>query len=105
MSPSNKILAYRRAINIKFGGVIIVFLEIFEIYPERSGLFLDKYKLSWIAFDMQNVDKRVLMDAHHPFGIHYHLDSGRQIPVQFEGLDSALQFFEGKVREHFGELE
>ncbi len=45
------------------------------------------------------------MDAHYPYGIHYHLDQGDQIQVQHETLDEALKFFEKKVTEHFGELE
>ena len=105
MAPSAPILNYKKVIELKTGGVVVVYLEILEISPNKAGLFLERYKLSWIAFLPEAPGRRVLMDAHHPFGIHYHLDDGRQISIQHETLSGALKFFEKKVSEHFGEME
>jgi hypothetical protein len=106
MTPSNCILDYSRVLSLKSGGMVVIRLDMFEVAPyPKEGLFLDKYKLSWIAFDPLEPGKRVLMDAHKPFGMHYHIDAGKQIPIQLENLEAALKFFEQKVREHFGDLE
>jgi hypothetical protein len=106
VSPTVCILSYKRDLRLKHGGVIVVVMDIFEITPvPRPGLFLDTYRLSWIAFTPEDPDRRVLMDSHPPIGIHYHVDSGEQIAIQLETVDQALRFFEKKVIEHFGEIE
>jgi hypothetical protein len=70
-----------------------------------DGLFLECFKLSWIAFDFSNPDRKVLVDSHPPVGLHYHLDDGDQTKVELTTLDEALMFFETKVIAHFGEIE
>lgn len=81
-------------------------MDLFEITPApRAGLFLEKYRLSWIAFLESDPERRVLIDSHPPVGLHFHVDSGPQILVELKTLKEALQFFEKKVIEHFGELE
>ncbi len=106
MTPSNCIAAYRDEIEIKGGGSLIVVMDLFEITPApRAGLFLERYRLSWIAFLADDPDRRVLMDSHIPVGLHFHLDSGPQVSVEVKTLEEALTFFEQKVIEHFGPLE
>lgn len=106
MTPSKLLAAYRDQIEIKGGGSVMVVMDLFEITPApRLGLFLEKYRLSWIAFLADNPDRRVLVDSHTPVGLHFHLDSGPQTSVEVKTLEEALRFFEQKVIEHFGELE
>jgi len=106
MVPSSCILNIKRPILLRADGLVVVVMDLFEITPApRPGLFLERYRLSWIAFDQDNPDRRVLMDSHPPIGIHYHLDDGAQVPVELKTLDQALLFFEQKVIEHFGEIE
>jgi hypothetical protein len=81
-------------------------MDLFEISPAPiAGLFLEKYRLSWIAFLADDPDRRVLVDSHAPVGLHFHLDSGHQISVDVNTLEEALRFFEQKIIEHFGEFE
>lgn len=104
--PSNRIAAYRDEIGIQGGGSLVVVMDLFEITPApRAGLFLERYRLSWIAFLVDDPDRRVLMDSHAPMGLHYHLDSGPQVLVDLKTIEDALTFFEQKVIEHFGALE
>ena len=106
MTPTICLLSYKRDLCLKNGGLIVVVMDLFEITPKpRHGLFLETYRLSWIAFAAEDPDRRVLVDSHPPLGIHYYLDSGKQIAVQLETLDQALRFFEQTVIEHFGEIE
>ena len=106
MTPSNRIAAYREEIEIKRGGSLVVVMDLFEITPApRAGLFLERYRLSWIAFLADDPERRVLMDSHAPVGLHFHLDSGPQISVELQTLEEALRFFEKKIIEHFGNLE
>ena len=106
VTPSNRIAAFRDVIEIKSGGSLIVVMDLFEITPApRAGLFLEKYRLSWIAFLEENPNRRVLMDSHAPVGLHFHLDSGPQISVDLKTIEEALEFFEQKVIAHFGALE
>ena len=84
----------------------MVVMDLFEITPgPRAGLFLEKYRLSWIAFLEADPERRVLMDSHPPVGVHFHLNSGDQILIDLKTLDEAFRFFEQKIIEHFGELE
>jgi hypothetical protein len=105
VSPSNIIVNTRRLVELKSGGWIVVVIEIIEISPNKAGLFLDRFKLSWIAFNPENPDQRVLVDAHSPFGLHYHINDGAQIPVKGSNLQECLKLFQSLVISHFGELE
>lgn len=64
------------------------------------------YRFSWIAFDRESPEKRVLFDCHPPKGPHFHLDEDREgVPFEWTSLAAAIEFFRQKVREHFGELD
>ena len=84
----------------------MVVMDVFEITPgPHPGLFLEKYRLSWIAYLENDPGRRVLMDSHPPVGLHFHLDSGPQTSVDLKTIDEAFRLFEQKVIEHFGRLE
>jgi len=60
-----------------------------------------RWWLSWTFFRKVSLK----LDSHPPKGLHLHLDSGPQVSVEVKTLKEAIQFFEKKVIEHFGELE
>ena len=105
MSPSCNIINSRRLVELKSGGSIVIVIEVIEIAPNKAGLFLERFKLSWIAFNPESPDQRVLMDAHSPFGLHYHINDGAQVPIKVSNLQECLKLFETLVINQFGELE
>jgi hypothetical protein len=106
MTPSRCLFAEKRALKTKAGGTLVIAMDLYDISPSPvDGLFLERFRLSWIAFDFENPDKKVLVDSHPPVGLHYHFDNGDQIKLELTTLDEALMFFETKVIEHFGEIE
>ena len=83
-----------------------IVMDLYEISPApATGLFLDRFRLSWIAFLQDDPAQRVLMDAHPPVGLHYHVDDGPQVSVELKDLEQAIDLFAAKVTERFGELE
>ena len=106
MTPSICLLEDKRTLKTRDGTLLVIVMDLYEISPAPiSGLFLERFKLSWIAFDFDNPDKKVLVDSHPPVGLHYHLDNGVQIKVELVTLDEALMLFETKVIEHFSEID
>lgn len=95
----------RRTMSLKSGGRIVVFMDLWKVSETQAGLFLGCYKLSWIAFDAENPDRRFLMDAHAPDGLHYHVDAESKAKLEFTSLEDALNFFDQKRREIFGDTE
>ena len=88
---------------LKNGHMVSVFMDLWSIEPPETSLLESRFKLSWIAFDESDPNKRVLMDCHKPLGLHLHIDSGPQIPVLALTVDEAYLFFCSKITEHFGE--
>ena len=81
-------------------------MDVFEILPHpQVGLFLEKFKISWVAFDLLEPSHKVLVDSHNPKGLHHHLSDGGEEAVEATSLREAILFFEQKVESHFGELE
>lgn len=106
MSPSVALFRRKRVVARRDGGSVVLVMDVYEVVPEgRKGLFLDRFRLSWIAFDPSDPEVRVLFDSHPPVGLHCHVDGGPKKALKAETLDEALLQFEWKVTQHFGELE
>jgi hypothetical protein len=106
MTPSVCLFSEKRTLKTKAGLILVLVMDLYEIFPSPvDGLFLERFKLSWIAFDFENPSIKVLVDSHPPIGLHYHLNDGDQIKVKLTTLAEALMFFETKVIAHFGEIE
>lgn len=93
----------RNTHTLKNGRMVTVFMDLWSIDPPEPDLLESRFKLSWIAFDESDPNKRVLMDCHKPIGLHLHVDTGPQIPVSARTLDEAYAFFRSKITEYFGE--
>lgn len=88
------------------GGRVVLVMDVYEVIPDgRKGLFLGRFRLSWVAFDSEDPEVRVLFDSHPPVGLHYHIDDGPQKALKVDSLEEAVLEFEKKVVHHFGELE
>jgi hypothetical protein len=93
----------RNSYTLKDGRSISVFMDLWSIDPPEPSLLEGRFKLSWIAFDESEPGKRVLMDCHKPLGLHFHIDTGPQVPVTAATLEEAYAFFRSKLTEYFGE--
>lgn len=76
-----------------------------DLYLLDSGnigaLNLDNYKLSWIFFDSDDPETRILMDNHKPIGLHVHINNGDQIKVNVSTIEDAQKVFKEMVKKHF----
>lgn len=77
-------------------------MDLFELQGNPSLSGMEKYRLSWIIFSVENPSKRILMDNHSPIGLHIHYDSGPQIPVPAVNIDEAMSFFIQEIEQKFG---
>lgn len=62
---------------------------------------LADYKMSWVFFDSNDPNQRILMDNHKPIGLHLHIHSGPQVPVIAQTIEEAQKIFAEKVKEIF----
>lgn len=69
--------------------------------PDRSQ-YPDGYRFSWIAFDVDNPDCRVLFDCHPPKGPHIHVDGQPEVLVHWVSIENTEEEFFKKVQDHFG---
>jgi hypothetical protein len=79
-------------------------MDLFDVGKGKAkGLFLDRFRFSWIFFEIENPLHRVLVDCHEPFGVHVHYDDGPQIAVEARTLDDVREFFAAAIKKHFNE--
>lgn len=104
--PSECIIKSKRILRPKNGGNIVVYVDVFEIIPfPQDRLILEKYKISWVAFDSLTPEMKIVIDSHAPKCIHYHGVSEEERSIEVKTLEEALLFFEREVEKWLGELE
>lgn len=100
---AKKLFEERFTIQLTNGKTIVVFMDLYQLTEQRSKFFPEGYKFSWIAFDIDNPEHRVLFDCHPPKGPHVHIDGDpKGMPFEWKGLEIAQTFFFKKVKERFG---
>ena len=77
-------------------------MELFKIHGENALDYPEGYRVGWIAFDSDQLEKRVLFDSHPPKGIHFHID-GDEVGVGFawESLSHCRGKFLKMICHHF----
>lgn len=86
------------------GESVVICMDLYKL-PEKGTEPSSEFRFSWIAFDPNNSNRRVLFDSHSPKGPHFHLDDDNEgQPFQWVSLEDAIRLFREKVAEHFGEL-
>ena len=89
----------------KDGGVVVIYMDLYQVADDAKLGLPEGYRFSWIAFDSDNPLDRVLFDCHSPKGPHFHIGNDQEgTPYQWRGLKEAEQDFFKKVEAHFGEL-
>ena len=63
---------------------------------------MDRFRFSWIFFDIENPMRRVLIDCHEPFGVHMDFDEGPHELIEAETLDDVKEIFTAAIKRHFG---
>lgn len=77
-------------------------MDLYKVPSASSDVFdLTLYKLSWIFFNSEEPDRRVLMDNHKPIGLHLHINQGPQIPVTAMTIEEAKKIFVENIKKHF----
>lgn len=98
------VFRFRGILTTHLGIRVVLYMDLFKISPPHDPCFPEGYKFSWIAFDEENPENRVLFDCHSPKGPHVHIDSD---PVgssyTWVSLKEARLFFYSKAVERFGE--
>ena len=100
---ANKVFGVERIIELDSGVRCRLYMDLFDVGKGRAkGLFLDRFRFSWIFFEIENPMRRVLIDCHEPFGVHVHFDDGPQESIQAETLDDVRIYFSRAIKRHFG---
>jgi len=100
---ATKVFSVERIIELDSGIHCRLHMDLFDVGKDRAkGLFLDRFRFSWIFFEVENPLRRVLVDCHEPFGVHVHFDEGPQEAVKAETLDDVRQVFAAAIKKHFG---
>ncbi len=77
-------------------------MDLFQIpEPERKN-YPEGYRFSWIAFDAEDPEERVLFDCHPPKGPHIHVDGEPEFLFKWKSLEQSEALFFEKVQEKFG---
>ncbi len=88
--------------------IVVMKMDLYELELLETEAISDsssRYRFSWIAFDQEDPEMRVLFDSHLPKGPHFHIDGDQDgQPFAWFSIQDAIQFFHTKVTEHFGEL-
>lgn len=101
---ATKIFSIERIVELDSGVLCRLHMDLFDVSKGKAkGLFLDRFRFSWIFFEIENPMRRVLVDCHKPFGVHVHYDGGPQEPVEAETLEDVRKFFTHAIEKHFGE--
>lgn len=99
---ATKIFSVDRLVETDSGLICRLRMDLFDVEPRRSkGLFLDRFRFSWIFFEIENPARRVLVDCHPPLGAHVHFDEGPQQPIEAETLDEVRNFFVAAIKKRF----
>lgn len=100
---ATQIFVVERIIESESGVLYRLHMDLFDLGKGRAnGLFLNRFRLSWIFFEVENPDRRVLVDCHSPFGTHLHFDSGPRQAVAAETLAEVRDIFAAAIKNHFG---
>ncbi len=96
----------RQVFGTASGMTIVMEMNLYELPAvEATADPGERYRFSWIAFDQADPAKRILFDCHAPKGTHFHIDDDKDgSPFVWSSLSDAIQLFQKKVTEHFGEL-
>ena len=73
-----------------------------RFYIKKATEFPENYKFSWIAFNIDNPDERVLFDNHPGKPPHYHIDKKPSVYFKWISLAASRKLFFQKVYERFG---
>jgi hypothetical protein len=89
------------------GKTVVIFMDLYElpIKHRRPAKFPEDYKFSWIAFDSETPENRVLFDCHKDKGPHIHFD-GQELDreIKAKSPEEAEELFYALIAERFGPL-
>jgi len=98
---------FKRRFNLRClsGRLIAVVMDLYKLPDVHPKSFPEGYRFSWIAFDSDNEDSRVLFDCHAPKGPHMHIDRDQNgEPFEWTTLDKVYDLFFQTVRKQFGDF-
>lgn len=94
------------SITTKSGIVVVIFMDLYRLPRSARKEYPEGYKFSWIAYDLDKEEKRILFDCHDLKGPHTHLDGEKTgKPFRWTSLDAATTLFFKTIKEHFGDSE
>ncbi len=100
---ATRVFSVERVVPLESGLVCKLHMDLFDVGKGRAkGLFLDRFRFSWICFEVENPMRRVLIHCYEPFDVHVHFDDGPQQSVEARTLDEVREFFAAAIKKHFG---
>ncbi len=91
----------RRLFKTETGRTVVVEMDLYELNDPNPHF---PYRFSWIAFDQESPEERVLFDCHPPKKPHFHLSDGNEETFEWTSFADGVALFQKKTRERFGEL-
>ncbi len=87
---------------LKLVGSVTIYMDCYKI-PLKELRFENNYRFSFIAFDPQFPERRVLVDQHPGRPCHLHIDDLEIETEMPSTLSAAIKLFEAAVLQSFGE--
>lgn len=102
---AEKIFSRRFSVRCKGGRVLAVYMDLYRLAKGHPETFPEGYRFSWIAFDPEDENVRVLFDCHTPKGPHLHIDDDK-VGKSFECkcVEDAQEQFFSTIARRFGEI-
>lgn len=97
-------LIYRRRVTRRTleNQEIRIVMDLYEIPEPERAKYPEGFRFSWIAFDVENPEQRVLFDCHPPKGPHFHVNNEPEIQIQWVSLEKTEALFFEKVQASLG---
>lgn len=86
------------------GKEIVIEMKLFLMANKSKEEYPEDYQFTWIAFNKNNPQEKVLFDNHHGKPPHYHIDLDFSHYFEWITLSHSISLFRQKVIERFGEF-
>ena len=81
---------------------LVIITKITDVVDDPRR-FLGRYKVSLVAFTLENINFKVIVDIHSPKGLHLHIGEEEAQVIGIDNLEMLFTFFDEEVIKHFGE--
>jgi len=87
------------------GKIIVFYMDLYRLPNPYDPTYPEGYKFSWIAYEDNLEESRVLFDCHSPKGPHMHIDADKEgVEFEWTTLIEVRKLFFQTVVKRFGPI-